>query len=394
MVDTQRLRSWIDDEALPLWAGTGFDRDHGGFAERLTLAGAPADDDYKRMRVQARQIFVYSHAAVHSRSGPALTTARHGYAFLTRHCWHADGGWIFSTRRDGRPLDTVREAYEQAFGLYALAWFYRASGDSEALDWVRRTLDFMDARLAEPVHGGYRESIPDKLPRRQNPHMHLLEACLALFEATGDAAYLDRARRLVALFQTRFLHADSGTLGEYFTADWQPAAGDAGERVEPGHHFEWVWLLHQYQRLTGDDVAAAADTLYRFAEAHGTDAADGLAFDCVRRDGTADDTNKRLWPQTEAIKAQVARYEATADQAAADRLQTLLDTVFRRYLGAGPGYWIDQTDRAGTGLVAYAPASTFYHLYLAFSEVLRVFQPAPYNEPAPDIEPTDGTATR
>lgn len=372
-IPTQTIRTWIEKQALPLWADVGVDRTHGGFVERLTLSGQPAADDYKRMRVQARQIFVYSHAAVHGWSGPALATARHGYDFLTRHFWHPDGGWIFSTRRDGTALDNVRDAYEQAFALYGLAWYYRASGDSAALGWAERTLAFMDGQLADQVNGGYREAIPDKLPRRQNPHMHLLEACLALHDATGEAAYLDRARRLVALLQTHFLRADSGTLGEYFTADWQPAAGAAGDQVEPGHHFEWVWLLHGFGRASGDDVTAEADTLYRFAEACGTDPADGLAYDGVRHDGTVTDPNKRLWPQTEAIKAQVARYEATADPITTARLRLIVDAVFARYLGVGPGYWVDQTDRGGTAIVEYAPASTFYHLYLAFREVLRVF---------------------
>ncbi len=372
MIDTERLRTWIDEQALPLWADTGIDREHGGFVERLTLDGKPADDDYKRMRVQARQIYVYSHAALNGWSGPALDTARQGYAFLCEHYWHADGGWIFSTRRDGGALDSLREAYEQAFALFALAWYYRASGDAAVLDWARRTLAFMDERLADSVHGGFRESLPDRLPRRQNPHMHLLEACLALHEASGETAYLDRARRLVALLQDRFLETKTGTLGEYFTADWRPAAGEPGQRVEPGHHFEWVWLLHQYDRARGDDVAAERDMLYRHATAHGVDE-DGLAYDGILRDGTADDTNKRLWPQTEAIKALVTRHEAAGDPEAADRLGRLLDTVFNRYLGVGSGYWVDQVDRRGRGIVEHAPASTFYHLYLAFREVLRVF---------------------
>ena len=155
--------------------------------EQLTLDGEPDLTVPKRMRVQARQIYVYSHGAMLGWRGPALETARVGFDFLTRHYWHEEGGWMFAVSRDGQPLEPRREAYEQAFGVMALAWYYRASGEEQALAWVDRTLEFLDTRLGDAVYGGYREALPDSLPRRQNPHMHLLEALLVLQKQPAEA---------------------------------------------------------------------------------------------------------------------------------------------------------------------------------------------------------------
>ena len=357
-MDPGRIHDWLVQSALPLWAGAGLDESGGGFVEELTLDG------------QARQIYTYSHAHLLGWDGPWLDAARHGYDFMTAHFWHRDGGWIFTTERDGTPADTVREAYEQAFALFASAWFYRASGDARALEWAARTLDFMDGQLADPGNGGYLESVPDKLPRRQNPHMHLLEAMLSLHWATGDPQYLDRARRLHALFQHYFFDAPTGTLGEFFTAAWAPAAGQPGTLVEPGHHFEWVWLLQQYGRAAGDDVSTEQAALYAFAERHGVDPADDLVFDGVLRSGAPHDDNKRLWVQTEAIKAQIVRIEQ-GDNTARGRLDRLLSGLFDNYLRAD-GLWQDHLRRDGTGFAARAPASSFYHVFLALSEVLRL----------------------
>ena len=228
----------------------------------------------------------------------------------------------------------------------------------------------MDEHLADPVNGGFREAAPDKLPRRQNPHMHLLEAMLALHGATGDTRYLSRARQLFELFQSRFFDPASGTLGEFFTAAWQPAPGQNGTLVEPGHHFEWVWLLEQFGRASGDDVSAEQAALYRFAETYGVDSADGLAFDGVLRDGSMHDDNKRLWVQTEAIKAQVVRAEQ-GHASATTRLESLLEGLFGNYL-RGNGTWQDHIRRDRSGFASHAPASSFYHLFLAICEVLRL----------------------
>ncbi len=371
MIDAAGVRRWLFEQALPAWAKAGLDP-AGGFAESLGLDGRPQPGGVQRMRVQARQIYVYCHAFIDGWPGPARAAADAGFKHLTERFWHPDGGFVFSLGADGKVANDRRESYEQAFALLAFASHHRAFGGAASLDWARRTLDFLDTRLAA-ANGGYRESLPDALPRRQNPHMHLMEALMALFEATGEADYLKRAGALVALMRRHFIDPASGTLGEFFSEDWAPAPGDEGTHLEPGHHYEWTWLLHQYAGLSGDrEAARAAHPLYRFAVVKGTDPVDGLAYDVVGRDGGARQGSKRLWVQTEALKAHLAMAEQTADTAALGRAQATLDAIFARYLATGHGVWQDQFAADGRPMAASAPASSFYHLYLAFSEYQRV----------------------
>src|SRR3546814_3490592 len=70
-VSAARLRSWASDVLLPFWATAGFDSRHGAFVEKFAPDGAPSSEDYTRVRVQARQIFVFSHA-------PARGLSDHG----------------------------------------------------------------------------------------------------------------------------------------------------------------------------------------------------------------------------------------------------------------------------------------------------------------------------
>ncbi|MEE8271993.1 MAG: AGE family epimerase/isomerase [Alphaproteobacteria bacterium] len=381
------IRPWMMETLLPFWADVGVDRECGGFVERLSLDRRPAPDDYKRVRAQARQIYVFSHAHLLGAPEWALDAVHHGVAFLTERCWdRIHGGWYHQVTRTGAPLDVRKDTYDHAFVLFAMAWLHRATGNPAALDWARRTIAFLDDRLGDPTGGGYWEAVSpdgatDRLPRRQNPHMHLLEAFIALHEATGDADWLDRARAMVGLFQDRFFDADTGSLREYFTADWRPAPGADGRIREPGHHFEWFWLLHHYRRLTGDDsVLDPAEALLFFAMKHGIDElTEGVpvAFDAVGADGTVLAGTKRLWPQTEAVKAHLARYEfAHGAPPEPDPLSARLHllTMFGEYIDLDHGVWHDQLARDGTPVTEYIPSSTLYHLVLCLAEASRLLR--------------------
>jgi mannose-6-phosphate isomerase len=198
--------------------------------------------------------------------------------------------------------------------------------------------------------------------------MHLLEAALALYETTGDEDYAELARELVSLFRRRLFDPVTGTLGEFFNPDWTPAAGEAGDHVEPGHHYEWVWLLDQHERLTGDGGSDEIDRLYRFARHHGEDEATAMVWDVVGRDGRPRSRSVRLWPQTEALKAHGVMTRRGAG--GADRVPLVVDNLMRRFFhGCVAGGWIDQFDELGRPTADRMPTSSFYHVMMGYAEL-------------------------
>lgn len=371
----ERIASWLFGCALPWWLAHGIDRKSGGFHEKFDLDLKPVTADGKRLFVQARQIYVFSRAADRGALAGALDAADHGFAFIDRHYRRPDGGWRRLVDRDGTPLDDSHWLYDHAFVLFAMAWRYRVEGDPAAIAIADQTMGFLDERLAAPG-GGYLEGLdpagaPLAGPRRQNPHMHLLEALLALYETTHREKWLTRARGLLSLCRDRFVVG--GTLRESFDADLRPAAGDEGRLVEPGHHFEWVWLLHKYMRATKDNsFANLADTLYGFAIAHGVDAASGGIVDTLDCDGAVVSRGRRLWPQCEALKAHAVRLRDLGDRNAGQRLDDLLDVVFRDHLNGPDGFWREWLDGDGKPVANIVPASSLYHIVFALTEILDV----------------------
>ena len=123
----------------------------------------------------------------------------------------------------------------------------RPSADAEAL----ALLDAIEAHLRHPAGGFVEAGDP---PFQANPHMHLFEACLAWLEAKeadhgGGARFEAVAAEIAELALTRFIDPDAGFVREFFAADWSPAPGEAGRIVEPGHQFEWAWLLERWVGL-------------------------------------------------------------------------------------------------------------------------------------------------
>ncbi|HEY2661469.1 MAG TPA: AGE family epimerase/isomerase [Caulobacteraceae bacterium] len=364
------VRRWMFDRALPFWSTTGRDG-RWGFVEHLTLDGTRAQVDYKRLRVQARQVYVYSHASLMGYA-PGLAVAEAGWTFMKEHGWLEEGGWARRLGREGGIVDPTIDLYDQAFALFAIGWWVRASGDISALEWADRTLDAIDARLGRPDGRGWHAEAPAPAEAVQNPHMHMLEALLALYEATGADRYAVRALKVADLLRGVFFDAETSTLAEYYDQDWRRMPGVRGRIIEPGHQFEWAWILRHATRLTGVDFGDTARGLFTFAETNGVDPATGLTFDAVLDDGSPHDGRHRSWPQTEALKAHLAEIEfggRPLDRRPAQITANLLDRYLDRPL---PGTWCDHLDDRGEMVADKVPASTFYHVFLAFSELLRL----------------------
>jgi mannose/cellobiose epimerase-like protein (N-acyl-D-glucosamine 2-epimerase family) len=303
--------------------------------------------------------------------GDARAVLEHCFTTLTTTGWHAEGGWFHLWNPDGTVKDPQRDTYDQCFVLLALAWLWKATKWPEARIWAERTIAYMDDHLVDRANGGFYESSLRLDYRRANPHMHYLEAMQAWYEVTGERAFLDRAQTAVELFKSVFFNPENWSVTEHFERDWS-VRKDKPARIEPGHHYEWVWLLLRQARFAGQpELKEYCRKLYAtshaFGHARGTDAVcDSMAPDGSEMLGTA-----RLWCQTEALKAGLlARAEGLpGDETLFIRM---LDVIFNRYLTTpAPGGWYDQIDPNGRVISKHMPTSTFYHVFCALVEYLR-----------------------
>jgi len=363
-----RLVEWLVRAAYPLWSSRGVDPANGGFVDALDRNGH-AIAQPRRARVQPRQVFAFAQGPAFGWPGDAAGIVKRGLDFFTRHYRRPDG--LFRTLVDagGAPLDDRALLYDQAFALLGFSAAAAALGSCAEYETAA-----LELRHSLEIHlraddGSFRSEVGSADLRESNPHMHLLEAYLAWAEIGRDSGWADGARSLADLALTRFIRKDSGALGESYLSTWRPTPGDAGRIIEPGHQFEWAWLLLRCEGRHSAPLRAAALRLIEIGEEFGVQG--GVAINALNDDFTIKDAGARCWPQTERLKAALFAAAATGEpryrsmaEAAAASLIPYLNTPL-------PGLWLDMRLPSGELVDAAAPASTFYHLVGAIAALNR-----------------------
>jgi mannose/cellobiose epimerase-like protein (N-acyl-D-glucosamine 2-epimerase family) len=371
-----RVREFRDrfvGRALPFLIEHGWDWSRHGLIERLTPDGTDAGTPFRRVMVHARQLYVFSAWGASTGDAALAGHADRIFGYMIDRFWdREEGGWIEKVDWDGAAIGFDKDLYAHAFALFGLGSYHHALGREEARTWIERSTEILNRRFSR-ADGSFRDrmtrNFDDMAPgrRSQNPHMHLLEAVLSL-KAAGSKSHGDLARRLLELFTRAFHDARDNVVLEHLDADFAPHPVD-GHRLEPGHHFEWAWLL-DWASGTLDEPAhrAIARPILERGLALGWDHARGGIFDEVdRRSGGVLAPTKRIWPLLELIKA-LAVFPGACDTVS---LTQALDLLLERYL-AEDGRWTERFNADWSPADQTMPSSTAYHISMALAELERV----------------------
>jgi mannose/cellobiose epimerase-like protein (N-acyl-D-glucosamine 2-epimerase family) len=360
-----QLTSWLVDAAYPLWSTRGIDSLRGGFQERLTLSGEPTDDA-RRARVQPRQIYAFSRAPSFGWTGDAAGAVTQGLSFFLTRYRRADGLFRTLVTADGTPVDDRALLYDQAFALLAFATAspllgssFNLAGEAERL---RQAL-YEHLKRAGP---GFESGLPHAPPLLSNPHMHLLEAALAWVEVGGGSEWLALADELGELATTHLIDPTTGMLHESFDNSWKPTANAAGRLIEPGHQFEWAWLLMRWGQRRAH-VREAACRLMEVAEEHGVHG--GVAIYEIANDTSVHDGSARLWAQTERLRSAALAARLYGDSKYWKRTAEAASGLLRYFATDIPGLWYDRLTPSGEFKRETVTAGNLYHIVGALFEL-------------------------
>lgn len=358
----QEWSRWLYATALPVWWTHGFDHAHGLWRESLDPNDARPTGQNVRARVQGRQTYVYARAAQAGWIGPWQSAIDNGLSAIETHFTGADGLLHTLADPDGAIIDDTVMLYDQTFALLALA---QANAFIENAE--RRALNLLsaiEARFSRTDGGrGFREN--GDHPWQSNAHMHLFEAALAWIEAGSSPQWRHLAEDIALLARAHFIDADGGFVREFFEDDWSPAKGDDGQIIEPGHQFEWAWLLACWAALTEDtELRVLAERLYS-AGLCGIDPVRGVAVDRMSDELRPVTDRARLWPQTEWIKASAFLAQTSPTDQETPYAAYLAEAwraleVYLKY--PVNGLWYDKMTAEGGFQTEPVPASSLYHI--------------------------------
>jgi mannose-6-phosphate isomerase len=372
------MTRWLVDKALPRWSAAGLVPRDGSCFESIDLASLQGLPGPRRARIVPRQIYSFLEGVQLGWKGAGDEIATNLHAWYVETYLTRDGHFAASAGMENRIVDPTFDLYNQAFSLFGFATIaaslpeLRANAEEQAANLLNHLVE----TYAHP-EAGFREAVPDRLPLCSNPHMHLFEACLAWETVSEDSVWSDLSDEIAELALARFIDPVSGGLREFFNADWSPFSGDGdtgkGRIMEPGHQFEWAWLLARWGRKRGDATAlVAARRLYDIGWTYGIDESRGVTFMALNDDFTVRDPVARLWGQTEWIKAAIALARISTDAEREAYLADIPDAVraLELFLEAAPdGLWRDKMAPDGSFVNEPAPASSLYHIVCAISEL-------------------------
>lgn len=369
------LMDWLHNHALPLWSTAGIDKERGGFQELLDLQGHPIAAN-RRFRVQPRQVYCYAAAGLAGWPGPWRKAVEHGLNYFESRYLLDTGYFAATVSMDGILISREFDLYNQAFALFAYAQTSLACPE-HSLRLEEKALRLLSAleRYRHP-QAGFEEGFPRTLPLCSNPHMHLFEAALAWEAATpsGNPIWAALADEIACLCLTCFVDPQTGALSEFFDGDWRPYPSRSESIVEPGHQFEWAWLLARWGNARGKRKALdAARRLFKLAITHGICPRRQAAVMQLAADFSILDDSCRLWPQTEWVKAALALAAVSHGFEKIHYWEEALRGIaaLNRFLDDVPnrGLWRDRLMPDGLWSADGAPASTFYHVVCAILEL-------------------------
>ncbi|MEO8672200.1 MAG: AGE family epimerase/isomerase [Tahibacter sp.] len=386
------LRAHIAD-TMAFYTPRAIDR-RGGFFHYFLDDGSVYDASHRHLVSSTRFVFNYATAAREFGNPEYLAAARHGLRYLREVHRDPRGGGYAWTLREGTPDDRTQHAYGVAFVLLAYSTALQA-GIDEAAAYIAETWLLLERRYWASAAGLYRDEADPQWHfsayRGQNANMHLCEALLAAFDATGAARYLERALQLAERMTRQLAAGTGGLVWEHYDSNWnvdwdyhrdQPRDLFRPWGFQPGHQTEWAKLLLILARHTGHAwLVPTARHLFDTALARAWDTDfDGIQYGFAP-DGTICDADKYFWVQAESLAAAALLAEATGETGYWLWYDRIWSYAWAHFVDHRNGAWyriLDRENRKYTDEKSPA-GKTDYHTMGACYEVLRQLRRSPQN---------------
>lgn len=357
-MDAYRMEKWMLETSMPFWAKRGSQPD-GGFFERVNVAGYGICGDKRQVRTQASQTCSFAFGAMMGwNHEEAQMRVHRGLSSLLHKCRREDGLFGITATEDADSASDQPSLDASAFALIAFATAWKAFKVQAALDAGRELSEAIDLHLQHSDgRGGYAETLPAPVTRELAPHMRLVEASLAWFEATNDENALLRAIRIADFIDTCFYARTTHILSS--RVPYQPE-----DPVESWQMLEWTWLLHRLAKAKGTEPDASFTHLYNAAMKRvGNDGQYVISYQ-VFPDGYQ--RVQRARGLTAALKAHIAQMMHAPNDVIANRISMTVDMMFNQHLARAPqGAWSDACDLDGRPVYAAITAATGYHFHSA-----------------------------
>lgn len=381
-MDTAGIEAWRNEvekdltgNILPFWSrirnGDGY---YGGLRNDLT----PLEEFPVGLIMVARLLWTFSRAYRLLGLKENLDQAVHAYRYLTEYFEDKDcSGYFWMLDAEGRPLDTKKQTYGQAFMIYGLSEYFMATGDKESLDRAEALFHLLEERTWNSQSGGYWEAynrewkllddvrLSDKdlnAPLTMNTHLHVMEAYANLLQARRSSQVEAGCRRVLGVVLDRILRPSSDRFGLFYTKGWELL----NEEISPGHDIEGSWLLWETAEIIGDSelietVRPVTLAMARHVLTVGVDSDGGIISEFEM--GHAPHIGKCWWPQAEGVIGFLNAWQLSGDDTFLEASFNVWQHIVKKFIDHENGEWFSEYTLDGrlTDLEKAGPWKSSYH---------------------------------
>jgi len=305
------MKQHLQDVILPFWKGLK-DEEFGGYYGFMDTELNLDKKAVKGCILNSRILWFFSNAWAVLQDESLKEYADHAYDFMKKYCYDEErGGVYWSVTYDGKPEDTTKHTYNQAFAIYALSSYYDVSGNKEALTLAQKLRDVVEEKCFDEV--GYKEALDinfnpaenDKLSengvmadRTMNTLLHVFEAYTELYRVSKDEIAATKLCWMMDLVADKIYNPALHRQEVFFDNNYTSLI----DLHSYGHDIETAWLVDRGASVLGDEAYIAkmapitADleqNVYKLAYSENS-----FKNECERG---VDDERRIWWVQAEAV---------------------------------------------------------------------------------------------
>jgi mannobiose 2-epimerase len=251
-MNVNEIKAHLTDCIIPFWKSLR-DDEHGGYYGRVDFHLAQNRQADKGAILNSRILWFFSNAYLTLRDESCLKHAKHAYEFLKKAFLDKKrGGLYWSADYKGNPAETARYTYNQAFAVYALASYYDASRDTEALHTAYGLVRIIETYYKDD--DGYLEAFDSKYKlleneklsgngitagRTMNTLLHIYEAYTELFRVDQKPGIAEKLQWILNVLESKIYNPEKKRLESYFDFEYNSLT----DLTSYGHDIEASWLI-------------------------------------------------------------------------------------------------------------------------------------------------------
>jgi mannobiose 2-epimerase len=350
-----RFKKELVGNILPFWMRHTVDRQNGGFHGAISCDLAVDRKSPRASVINTRILWTFSAAALKLGDPQYREMADWAYEYIVEKFWDRQyGGLYWMLDYEGNPLSDRKQIYAQAFAVYAMAEYFRATGKEESLERARQLYRLIEEKSHEPVYGGYLEAcgrdwgpledmrLSEKdlnSPKSMNTHLHVMEAYTNLLRAWRDPELQAKQKELLEVTMDHIIDGATGHFKMFFDNQWNSLS----DHISFGHDIEGSWLLLEAAQVLGDAALLnrARELSLRMARAVYEEALDqdGSLFYEANSKGVMVDPNKHWWAQAEAVVGFYNAYQLSGEQRYLDQAVRVWEYIEEKVVDRVHGEW-------------------------------------------------------